>query len=151
MATKPRKNYSETYFIDKEARDKERKDVKDYVDLLPKVRIENKKEGFLRSLEEKEKKRYLLREYFKKLRKKIRPHSSQFVKFSWLVVSTPFPQLFEYREGDDKLFKECNPIRFNNFRSAHKLYKSLLMHELKKARFENKASFYKNPRKEDDK
>lgn len=140
--------YERTFFIDKKKRDEEREQVKSLVSLLPKVKIQSRKEDYLASLDDADKRRFLLREYFKKLKKK-RPSFSVNKKLAWVVASTPFPQLFEYREGDAELFKNCNTVKFSNFLSAYKLYKSLIKFEYDRVKSLCRAADYKNPRKEE--
>ena len=140
-------SYDERLFFDKKTRDDEREQVKSLVSLLPKVRIQTRKEDYLASLDDADKRRFLLREYFKKMKRK-RPPFNISRRLAWVVASTPFPQLFEYREGDEQLFKECNTVKFSNFLSAYKLYKSLIKFEYDKAKSLCRAADYKNPRKE---
>jgi len=146
-----KKSTYDTRFFDKKTRDEEREQVKSLVSLLPKIKVQSQKENFLETLDDADKKRFLLREYFTKLKRKPRPPSSPFKRLSWLVTSSPFPQLFEYREGDDELFADCNAVKFTNFLSAYKLYKKLMKFEYDKVASMSKASFYCNPRKEGDK
>lgn len=144
-----KRTYETTFFIDKKTRDEEREQVKSLVSLLPKVKVQTRKEDFLASLDDADKRRFLLREYFKKARRTPRPAYSMHKKLAWFVAASPFPQLFEYRDGDDELFANCKTVKFTNFLSAYKLYKSLLKFELDRARSLSRAGDYKNPRKEE--
>jgi hypothetical protein len=126
----------------------EEEQVKALVSMLPKVRVTTRKEDYLASLDDADRRRFLLREYFNKL-KRPRAHVDRInERLAWIVASTPFPQLFEYRRGDEELFKECTVVKFNNFRSAHKLYTTLLKFETSRARSLNTAAAYRNPRNE---
>jgi len=134
--------------LNKAKRNEERETVKSLVSLLPKIRVQSRKEDYLATLDDADKRRVLLREYFRKLRRK-RPAYDMHKRLSWLVSSTPFPQLFEFREGDEELFADCNVVRFTNFLSAYKLYISLLKFEIGRARSLTTASAYRNPRREE--
>lgn len=117
----------------------EREKVKKLTALLPQKIVEQ--DDYLASMDEVDRQRHLLREYFTKLRRKNeRPKKPDpYAKLSWVVTSTPFPQLFHYQPGDEELFKDCNVVRFINFAQARRLYINLLMAELRNARSKRTA------------
>lgn len=128
----------------------EREQVKALVSMLPKVKIVTQKEEYLAGLDTQERKRVLLREYFEKIdkarvRKKMAPRKQADVP-SWLVCQKPFPQLFEYRKGDEELFADCLAVRFTRFLSAYKLYLHLLKTEVKTAMTNKSAGYFQDPR-----
>lgn len=129
-------------------RNAEREQVKTLISMLPKVQIVTQKEEYLAGLDTQERKRVLLREYFRKLDVKAsaRPPITQYTKLSWLVCQKPFPQLFEYREGDEILFEDCLAVRFTRFLSAYKLYIHLLKTEVKTAMTNKTVGYYRDPR-----
>lgn len=124
----------------------EREQVKALVSMLPKVKIISQREDYLAGLDSQERKRVLLREYFDKLRRKQRPPKTVYQKLAWIVCQKPFPQLFEYKEGDDVLFADCLAVKFTRFTAAYKLYIHLLKFELETARAAKSAGYYKEVR-----
>ena len=147
MATKAQYEKAKSNFGRKE-KIAEREQVKALISMLPKVQLVTPKEEYLAGLDSQERKRVLLREYFRKLDlgKSKRPAITQTSKLSWLVCQKPFPQLFENREGDEVLFEDCLAVKFTRFLSAYKLYMHLLKNEVKTASVNKSAGYFKDPR-----
>ena len=147
MATKAQYEKAKSNFGRKE-KYAEREQVKALISMMPKVQIITQKEEYLAGLDTQERKRVLLREYFRKLDLKAstRPPVTQHTELSWLVCQKPFPQLFEYRKGDEILFEDCLAVRFTRFLSAYKLYYHLLKNEVKTAAVNKSAGYFKDPR-----
>lgn len=121
-------------------------DTKSLLSLLPKIKVMTQKDSYLATLDEADRKRYLLREYFHKKHKR-RPPLKPDRRFVWVVLTKPFPQLFEYRAGDEELFSLFYPIKFKLFRDAYEFYKNLIKAELKVVKSKSTAGWYKNPAK----
>ena len=121
-------------------------DTKGLLSLLPKIKVMTQKDSYLATLDDADRRRYLLREYFNKKSKR-RPAFKLDRRFEWIVLTKPFPQLFEYKSGDEELFAAFYPIKFRLFRVAYEFYKNLVKAELKEIKSKSTAGWYKNPAK----
>ena len=125
----------------------EREKVKALASLLPKITLDVPVIDYLAHLDAEDRKRYMLRQYFRKLQVNNRPMRVAATKMEFVVLTKPFPQIFEYKPGDDELFQEMGAVRFTAFRSAYKLLRHLLNAEIVQAKALRVAGYYKNPRK----
>jgi hypothetical protein len=132
--------------LTKKQKEQQAQDIaKSLLPLLPKITYVSEKEEYLQRLDAEERRRFLIREYFDKKkrhgRKKLKPDTP----FCWIVLSEPFPQLFEYRDDDEEFFSVFSPIKFKFFKYAYHYYLRLLKKRLRVAKNNRRASYYAYP------
>jgi len=123
-------------------------DYKSLTSLLPKIRVLTPEEDYLASLTEADRKRFYLQEYFRRQRKR-NPKKPDQIPFSWVVLTEPFPQLFEYSDGDEDIFMPFKPIRFQKFKQAYSMYKALLYKTLQDCKDKRTAGHWTNHKRTD--
>ena len=120
--------------------------AKSLVPLLPKVKYLSVEEEYIQKLDKEERQRYLLRAYFDKQRKRRKP-LTPLTDFCWIVLTDPFPQLFEYRDEDEVFFSQFAPVKFKFFKYAYHFYLRMLKERLRIAKNNRRASYYAYPLK----
>ena len=120
--------------------------IKSLVPTLPTFKYLQEENNYLGILDQKDRRLYQLRQYFKKISTRRRMLTVK-TKFCWTVLCDPFPQLFEYRDDDEEFFAQFRPVKFKYFRKAHEYYVGLIKETLKVARANKTAAFYAFPAK----